>query len=877
MRESPIVYLSYHQADTERVKEIYSTLSAAGYRPWMAERDLLPGMAWQSSINEAIQRAGYFLAILSEVSVNDDSSFTQQEWRNAVKIAAELPAGQIYLIPVRLDDVSLPLSLSHIQAVDLFNNDGWDRLLQAMRPDTLVNRELPEPPEDLISAIKSGNCVLFAGAGLSAQAGFPTWRRLVSNTLDWTKEIDLLKPGVARKLQESVDDGDASLAAYSLTGQLQSAGESEKLLHYLRETFLEERPLPEAHRLLARIPFVAALTPNYDDLLPKTFEARANGRVYGPFDADSISDDYLRKRFFVLKLYGKLANPRDMLFSPASYLDMLAANRFFADTMDTLFATRTLFFLGLSLDGIMEFLESIRLTTFDQAHYALVAVTGSAWETRAEQLRRRYNIHVLPFAASIEFPEVPAFIQLIVDRLVELEEVEGGESEEEEKRLIKRLQLTNIGPFDSLELDLRRQWTVLLGNNGVGKSNILKAIALAFCGKQAWRQADKMIKSGHDEATIVLEMADGERYHTTIRRSDVEPEIVSRPARPIDTKPWLAIGFPPLRSVGEGRPSGVQLPTPEELGRQARPQTSDLLPILSSDPDPRIDGLKQWIVNLDYQATKGGDTRMQDLFDDFSTVVDKLTENVSLRLNPVNPQTYQITVHTDDGDIPLELISQGSQSVIGWTGILLERLYELFGDEGKPREQPALVLVDELDAHMHPEWQQLIVSNLKELFPKAQFIVSTHSPLIVTGLERDEVLALSREREDDDDRSRIVIRRSKHDFRGWDADQILTGYLFDLDSTVDPSLYNDSERYTELAAKDERTPEEEKEMAQKAERLKIRLPTPKERERARLAFEMIEKALDQQLAEIPPEKRQPLKDEVKVQMQENVTGSRRPQ
>ena len=67
------------------------------------------------------------------------------------------------------------------------------------------------------------------------------------------------------------------------------------------------------------------------------------------------------------------------------------------------------------------------------------------------------------------------------------------------------------------------------------------------------------------------------------------------------------------------------------------------------------------------------------------------------------------------------------------------------------------------------------------------------------------------------------------------------------------------------------------EMAEKAERLKVRLPTPKERERARLAFEMIEKALDQQLAEIPPEKRQPLKDEVKVQMLENVTGSRRPQ
>ena len=75
------------------------------------------------------------------------------------------------------------------------------------------------------------------------------------------------------------------------------------------------------------------------------------------------------------------------------------------------------------------------------------------------------------------------------------------------------------------------------------------------------------------------------------------------------------------------------------------------------------------------------------------------------------------------------MISQGTQSVIGWTGVLLDRLHEVYSHEEQPREQSALVLIDEIGAHMHPLWQQTIVPGLKELFPNVQFIATSHSPL----------------------------------------------------------------------------------------------------------------------------------------------------
>jgi hypothetical protein len=806
MKAMPTLYLSYAREDEKQVQELYDRLSAAGFKPWTVARDVQPGADWAALSMEAIRRSDFFLAILSGHTAGQ-SGFIAQELDAALDVKSRKPADEVYLIPVRLEECDVPERLGTILWIDLFKEDGWDRLLGALSATSPRLLRRPEPPDDLVQACLDGNCILDVGSGLSARAGFPTWKSLVSDLLEWAHQQDWIEPSSYRSLTKAIDAGEVNSAADGLVSELTRAGQEGELNAYLRQVFVEPAPeLPDTHRILKQIPFAAALTSNYDQLLERTF-AEVSPRVYSPGNVYELGEALRTREFFILKLNGLLEPPQDVLLAPAQYQDMIANNGRFADFMAGLFVSRTILFLGASLDGIFDFLESIKIRPSDRVHYALVAVAGSAWETRADALQRRYNIRVLPFPLSESFPEVLDFLEALARHVTEGRGDQAAlgvqaPAEGHPPGWLKRIRLENVGPFEQLELELDASWNVLLGDNGVGKSSILRAIGLAMCGKDAQPYAERLIRSGQAGGRISLETSLGAQYVTELRRTRSEAEVASLPSRPLDVEGWLALGFPPLRSVGWQRPQGPQLPDPSTLG----PNSADLLPLMSNDPDPRISALKQWIVNLDYRASKES-TLTRKLLDDFFQVVDGLTPGLSLGFGQVDPKTYQITVITDDGPVPIEVISQGTQSLVGWTGILLERLYEVYSHVERPRDEYALVLIDEIDAHMHPAWQQTIVPALSQLFPRVQFIATTHSPLIVAEMEGEQVLVLSR----DADTKELSARHPDEDFSALRADQILTSSLFGLDRSRGSKGVHGIERYAELLGKAEKTPQEEAE------------------------------------------------------------------
>jgi hypothetical protein len=525
--------------------------------------------------------------------------------------------------------------------------------------------------------------------------------------------------------------------------------------------------------------------------------------------------------------------------------------------------------MGASLDHLLAYVEGIRYRGSGRRHFALVPVSGDAWEPKADQLSGSYNIEVLAYRAG-QPARALAFMRALARHL----ETRAGKSEMVEPELqqaqLAQLRLVNIGPFQDLTLDLDETWSILLGDNGVGKSTILKAIALAICGEDARQFAGRLLTFGRGSGQIELVTARGERYITNLKSTTVETEVTCLPQRPLEIEGWLALGFPPLRGMSWQQPGGPQ------LGQETRqgPNPADLLPLMTGAADPRIVELKQWVVNLDYRALKEGDPKSQRLFDDFGQVIDRLTVGMKLEDIQVAPKTFEITVKVDGVRVPVEMLSQGTQSLIGWVGVLLERLYEFYDEVDKPREEYALVLMDEIDAHMHPEWQQTLIPSLKALFPNAQFIVTTHSPLIPISSAPEEVYRLRR---DERTQGQVAVEKLEIDLRRWRADQVLTSSLFDLDSTMAPEVYKALSRYTELSAQDELTEEDLAELERHAAMLQVRLPTPMERREARQAYERIEECLDAQLAAISAKERKKLLDEVKVQLQENITGSRRPQ
>ena len=144
-----------------------------------------------------------------------------------------------------------------------------------------------------------------------------------------------------------------------------------------------------------------------------------------------------------------------------------------------------------------------------------------------------------------------------------------------------------------------------------------------------------------------------------------------------------------------------------------------MLPLVAGGPDPRMDDLKQWIVNIDYHTKDESNPnrkRYVGLLEEFFRVIGRLTEGLKVQFHKVDLELGQVVLVTDDGRVPLEAVSQGTISLFGWIGVLMQRMYEVYEREERPIEQYALVLIDEIDAHMHPYWQLKLIPLLRRSF-----------------------------------------------------------------------------------------------------------------------------------------------------------------
>jgi predicted ATP-binding protein involved in virulence len=101
-------------------------------------------------------------------------------------------------------------------------------------------------------------------------------------------------------------------------------------------------------------------------------------------------------------------------------------------------------------------------------------------------------------------------------------------------------------------------------------------------------------------------------------------------------------------------------------------------------------------------------------------------------------------------------------------------MFDRYPDSDNPLAEPAIVLVDEIDLHLHPEWQRKIVSFLRGKFPKTQFIVTAHSPLVIQSADDINVVVLQKDKETDE----VSIYQPKEtNFQGWTVEEILSDLM----------------------------------------------------------------------------------------------------
>src|ERR1017187_1413735 len=127
----PRAFLCHGSEDKNAVRTLYSRLLNDGQNPWLDEEDILPGEDWGLAIQEAIRTSRFVLVCLSHKSVSK-TGYVQREIALALDRADEQPQGRIYVIPVRLEPCDVPQRLGRWQYVDLFEEQGYQRLLTAL-------------------------------------------------------------------------------------------------------------------------------------------------------------------------------------------------------------------------------------------------------------------------------------------------------------------------------------------------------------------------------------------------------------------------------------------------------------------------------------------------------------------------------------------------------------------------------------------------------------------------------------------------------------------------------------------------------------------------------------------------------------------------
>ena len=165
-----------------------------------------------------------------------------------------------------------------------------------------------------------------------------------------------------------------------------------------------------------------------------------------------------------------------------------------------------------------------------------------------------------------------------------------------------------------------------------------------------------------------------------------------------------------------------------------------------------------------------------------------------------------VRVKTPYGRVPLAQVSLGYRTMCAWIVDIGWRLIERYPDSPHPLHEPAIVLVDEVDLHLHPRWQRTVRETLARHFPGVQFIATAHSPLMAQSSLDDNVAVVRRS----GDHAEIVNDPTV--IRAWRLDQLITSDLFGLDSARSPTVARQQQERAALLGKPKLTPAERDEL-----------------------------------------------------------------
>ena len=185
--------------------------------------------------------------------------------------------------------------------------------------------------------------------------------------------------------------------------------------------------------------------------------------------------------------------------------------------------------------------------------------------------------------------------------------------------------------------------------------------------------------------------------------------------------------------------------------------------------DQRLINIEEWLMQLDYAAKNENLLAAKRLYRIQELLCGNLfPEILDFKFESSDAMHNYVLFKTKDGWFRYMQLGYGYQSMLSWVVDLCKRMFERYPESENPLKENAIVLIDEIDLHLHPMWQRNIISFLSNAFPNIQFIATTHSPLVIQSMDDVNLYVLHREND------KVVATRSKvSDFQGWSVEEIL--------------------------------------------------------------------------------------------------------
>ncbi len=440
-----------------------------------------------------------------------------------------------------------------------------------------------------------------------------------------------------------------------------------------------------------------------------------------------------------------------------------------------------------------------------------------------------------------------------------------------QSRTIRRIELHNVRPIADLILDLEASdpddtpCTMLLGENGCGKSTVLKAVALALMGDDYRREprleldAGSFVRFGCDEGWVKVHLT-GMSKPITMTFTRGEPRFEGGEVPKVLLLAYGATRLLP-RGPTERRGMGKSMVTGTASASEASQRHGTRYARVDNlfDPFVPMADARSWLLGLPAATFDVLKPALKQLL--------TLGEDDDLEKNPAEDRV-DVTLFGDV--VSLEHLSDGYQTVLAVAAEIMSVLLEYWPDIAAAE---GIVLLDEVGSHLHPSWQMRIVGALRATFPSVQFLLTTHNPLCLRGMKNGEVIVMQRDPE-----GRVVIETDLPNPEAMRIDQILLSDYFGLSSTVDHEVNALYDRYYELLMIAQRDEAEQREL----ERIRDLMAEQRqlgESPRERMMLEAIDEYRIERLRLASTDQRAELKAETKRDLRElwsRIRGGAKP-